>query len=323
MACQKKKDTSIAFYYWKTSLDLQQKDETLLKETSAGKIYLRLFDIRWNEVKGLALPAGVIKFKQKLPNLAVVPVVYITNKSLSRLGTKGVDSLATNTFRLLHNIMTNHRISYEFIQIDCDWTEGTREKYFRYLKRLKLISKKQLEATIRLHQVKYKERTGVPPVEKGVLMFYNMGKLNGDLNTPNSIYNKDDASKYTSFISSYPLQLDVALPLFSWLIQVRDSKILGLYSQLTSDELINTGGFSVHPNFLVAKKSFFFKGIYVKEKDIFKLEETNGEILQQAAEQLSSALPQNNKRTIIFYELGNLNHSTFKAKTLNEISSQF
>ncbi len=37
-----------------------------------------------------------------------------------------------------------------------------------------------LSSTIRLHQIKYRERTGVPPVERGMLMFYNMGQFSAD-----------------------------------------------------------------------------------------------------------------------------------------------
>ncbi|WP_207534761.1 hypothetical protein [Desertivirga arenae] len=322
-ACRRESKTEPAFYYWKTTFNLPAEDRLLLKNLFVKKIYLRLFDIRWDEAKGSALPAGVIKFKQELKDQTIVPVVYITNKTLVNSDQKGIDSLAVNTFRLLGNIMSNHNIAYQSIQIDCDWTESTKEKYFRYLKILRKISGKPLEATIRLHQVKYKDRTGVPPVETGVLMYYNMGKLTGRLDARNSIYNEVDASKYTSYISNYPLQLDIALPLFSWTIQIRDSKIKGLFNKLSTADLLNSGAFKSYPNYMIAKRSFFFKGIYIKENDIFKLEEINTEVLQQATEQLSTALPKNNKRTILFYELGNLDHFQFKAETLKQISSKF
>jgi len=54
----------------------------------------------------------------------------------------------------------------------------------------------------------------VPPVDKGLLMFYNMGKISPDLNARNSIYNRADAEAYLESLPNYRLSLDVALPVF-------------------------------------------------------------------------------------------------------------
>ncbi len=74
-----------------------------------------------------------------------------------------------------------------------------------------------LSATIRLHQVKYFETTGVPPVKSGMLMFYNTGDLENP-SEENSILNIETAELYLSGLEDYPMQLDIVLPLFSWAV---------------------------------------------------------------------------------------------------------
>ena len=66
------------------------------------------------------------------------------------------------------------------IQLDCDWNSSTQKKYFNLIEEMKLYPTWEnivWSATIRLHQLKYPKQTGVPPVNKGVLMFYNMGNF--------------------------------------------------------------------------------------------------------------------------------------------------
>jgi hypothetical protein len=50
------------------------------------------------------------------------------------------------------------------IQIDCDWTAGTKNDYFKFLKKLKAISQKK-SLLHEAHQVKIKV-LGIPPVKK-------------------------------------------------------------------------------------------------------------------------------------------------------------
>ena len=70
-----------------------------------------------------------------------------------------------------------------------------------------------------------------------------------------------------------------------------------------------------------AKKSFFLNGVYIKQNDIFKLEQTDVNSLKKAAGQLSAFLPAQQNRTVIYYELGNLNLSEFNAEAINQVSA--
>lgn len=323
--CVKKSDAHTAFYSWKTALELNPQESALLKNAANNHLYLRFFDVSWDAQQKEVIPNAVINIKQDVTGLSIIPVVYITNKSFEHTSPAQADSLAVKVNNLVSSIARQHQISYENVQIDCDWTVGTRASYFAFLKAFKNHSGKQLEATIRLHQIKYPDRTGVPPVDKGLLMFYNMGKFSADLKAPNSIYNAEDAEKYLGTLPRYTLPLDIALPVFSWAIHIRDNKVIQLYSKIGKTQLSDQNYFENQggKNGYRAIKSFYLEGIYFKTGDLFKLEEINLKELDQAAKQVSAKLAPMANRNIIYYELSTTNLSTINEKDLKEVSARF
>ena len=80
------------------------------------------------------------------------------------------------------------------IQVDCDWTKGTAAIYFDLLNSLK--AHYELDVTIRLHQIKYANDTGIPPVDHGTLMLYDTGDMSNMF--ANSILTMDDGRSYIS-----------------------------------------------------------------------------------------------------------------------------
>ncbi|PTR01391.1 hypothetical protein C8P68_101625 [Mucilaginibacter yixingensis] len=320
--CKRRPATPISFYYWKTSYALNKDQQQLLAQTAGQRLYLRLFDIRWDAVQRRIRPNAVIRIHSSLKSVKVTPVIFITNATFLHTELKDVDSLAFKTNRLVSQLSDSAHISYQKVQFDCDWTDDTREKYFAYLQAFRHYSGRQLEATIRLHQVKYRERTGIPPVNRGVLMFYNMGQLSA-LSNSNSIYNEQDAARYLNRLNTFPLPLDVALPLFSWAIHSRAGHIMQIYPQITRQDLSDLQRFKPDGEHFRAIISFFMKGVYVRENDIFKLEETDAQLLKKAATQLSPKLRNLPGRTIIFYELANINLSQFDASTLGAVADRF
>lgn len=107
----------------------------------------------------------------------------------------------------------------------------TKNNYFLLLKELKNNLNKNISSTIRLHQIKYFNKTGVPPVDYGVLMYYNMSSL-GDFNTKNYILDNNEAKKYHYNFENYPLKLKLALPLYSQAVQFRDKKAINLFENV-------------------------------------------------------------------------------------------
>jgi hypothetical protein len=321
-SCQKHSKTIIAYYYWKTTFAINPAQQQFINQ-SDKELYLRLFDVQWDSTKRSPQPNAIIQFYDKLPSVNITPVIYITNKTFEKLADTSVKTLAKDCSKLLNFIIRQQHTGYNKVQIDCDWSLTSRDKYFSFLKAFKQINKHSLEATIRLHQVKYRQLTGVPPVDKGVLMFYNMGKVSPDPALPNSIYNEADAAKYLDNLGTYPLPLDVALPMFSWSLQIRDGQILHLNNRITREELSGDNFSLLRDNIYRAKRSFFFDGIYVKENDIFKLEEMNAPSLEKAARQLAPHLSPQQNRAIIFYELGNINPHQFTPEQIRQVSDHF
>lgn len=321
---QKQASANTAFYYWRTSFSLDQKVADLLLHTAKNKLYLRFFDVVWNEEKNEVIPNALVDIRQDASRLNITPVVYITNKTFQHINAERIDSLAKNVNQLINRIAAKNKISYTQVQIDCDWSVSTRDKYFSFLRSFKSLNKRSLEATIRLHQVKYPERTGVPPVDKGLLMFYNMGKISANSKQPNSIYNFADAEKYISSLPYYKLPLDVALPVFSWAIHIRNGRILTVNNSIGEKELLNKNYFEKTKGEVYrAVRSFYLSGVYVKQNDIFKLEEITTDNLNEAAAQVSKHLAKLKTRNIIYYELSAISASAVEAKDIREVSAHF
>ena len=331
--CQQKHTAHTAFYYWKTTFRLDQQQKELLNKTGDNCLFLRFFDVTWNEQLREAMPNGVVDIRTPIRQLNVSPVIYITNQTFQNMKVKDSDSLAFKINKLLNQVAAAKHINYNLVQIDCDWTVGTREKYFSFLKAFKRFNGKQLQATIRLHQIKYPERTGIPPVDKGLLMFYNMGKISAGSNSPNSIYNKEDAAAYIGSLSNYRLPLDVALPAFSWAIQIRNAGVVQLYGKIGLADLaatqnfdpINQGVGKIAENVFLYKsrKSFYLKGIYIKKGDLFKLETMDARSIDQAAAQLALKLSPLENRNIIYYELSSISTSSLYEKDIQKITAHF
>ncbi len=123
------------------------------------------------------------------------------------------------------------------IQIDCDWTLSTRDRYFKFLKALKArMPGKTLSATIRLYPYKYRQKMGVPPVDRGLLMAYNLSPA-GSVATANSILEVTELKRYLQGASGYPLPLDGALPLFGWSVWLRAGRMKGIMHELKPETL--------------------------------------------------------------------------------------
>ncbi len=177
-----------------------------------------------------AKPVSPIIFDGSSINYNIIPVVFIKKRVFERIREDNIESLAKSIYSLVSTV--NHSIKKvpNRIQFDCDWTEKTRDKYFLFLRLYRSLSQSGISCTVRLHQVKYPGIAGIPPVDYAVLMFYNMGEINAG--TGNSVYDKEIAKKYSPSIKSYPLELDLALPIFSWGLQLRAGRVIQLLNKM-------------------------------------------------------------------------------------------
>ncbi len=197
-------------YYWRTTLVLDSAEKQFLKDNKIGKIYLRYFDVVVKD--GKPMPNATLRFADTIPaGIEVIPTVFIVENVLN----EDMTGLAQNLVeRVLQMCETNDVNKVDEMQIDCDWTELSQEKYYRLLSEINtLLATKgmRLSATIRLHQL----RMTPPPVDYGVLMMYNTGDAT-NREEENPILDYATAEPYFAHLKKYDLPLCVAYPNFSW-----------------------------------------------------------------------------------------------------------
>lgn len=319
-ACNPHKNPTIAFYYWKTIYKLSVSEKQTLTENKVKKLYIRYFDIDANPKTNQIFPQSPIQYQDKPINLEIVPVIYIKNQILL-IKNINIQDLAQKTNNYINQINKKNNISSQEIQIDCDWTLSSKDNYLKFIDRFKKISNKKLSATIRLHQIKYFRETKIPNVDKGVLMYYNMGKIAPD--ALNSIYDQKTAKKYLSSLKKYPLSLNFALPIYSWGIHIRENRVLGLKSKINIQELEKDSNFvKTKPNFFRAKNNNYKNGTFYKTNDLLKFETISSQNLLEMANNLqenTNAFPEE----IIFYDLDEFNLKNYEKNIFKQVINRF
>lgn len=225
-----------AAYYWKTSLRWEKADSVMAASLGLSTLYIRYFDVA--EVDNKILPVAPVRNLEAAPQgLRIVPVVYMTLEALEAITDSAAsEELAKHIVKMVMRLHGPMGRPFDELQIDCDWTASSRDRYFRLLRQIKKQASARISATIRLHQVKFLRKTGVPPVDKGMLMVYNMGHP-GKTDGRNSIIDAALVESYVKDLRAYPLPLDYAFPLFSWAALFRGDRLAGLLRDRTEDEL--------------------------------------------------------------------------------------
>jgi hypothetical protein len=280
----KKKNVRLSFYYWRTNISFSDDERNALQKCSARKLYLRFFDIEPDRARRKAIPVGIVGGGDTLlKKMHVIPVVFIQNAVFQTATPWITDSLPQKTVDQISSISHRLQSNVAEIQFDCDWTERTRKAYFDFLRgvRKEVNGRCRLSATIRLHQVKYKKRMEVPPVDRGMVMVYNLVCPSAD--TLCSIYDHSVAMKYLPYLNDYPLQCDIALPIFSWGIQTREGRVIDINHTLTMAAMLHRPGFEeTGKGYYRALESQFAVGGFVQKDDIIKVEEANGDRCKDA-----------------------------------------
>lgn len=309
----------IAFYYWKSNFKVNRGELSVLSDNNCKTLYLKYFDVVKED--GNTRPAAIISFESPAPKQRIVPVVFIKNVVFTGIDSLQTENLARKTISLIEQINFSNSISVDEIQWDCDWTEKTRTNYFCFLRRVKAILKSKISATIRLHQIKYRYVTGIPPVDKGVLMYYNMSDITSE--DKNSIYDKTTANKYLSSLRSYPLHVDIALPIFAWGIQSRNDKVISLLNKVNENDFVNDTHFVfVNPAYISVKHACFKTGYYFQEGDKVRIEYIKQEELLEMAEDIKSNLSTWPSETI-FYDLDSLNLNRYDKSIFKKVLDMF
>jgi hypothetical protein len=319
-----------AFYYWRTTLHLSDVEQRALTRLAIGRLYVRLFDVDWDARENAARPLGPLAIGGDggVPaTIEVVPVVFIRARALRHLDRPAIAALADDIWRKVTAMVPRLGRRSGELQFDCDWSETTRDSFFALLAAVGERARPAgvtLGATIRLHQVKYRERTGVPPVARGMLMFYNMGRVDADPAT-NAIFDAAAAEAYLGRVADYPLPLDVALPIWSWVIHVRAGEVEGLLQDTDPTRLADktwlaprgAGRFEV-------TESTFLNGVLLRKGDLLDAEVTTAATTQAAADMIAARLSAGRlPRTVALFHLSERNLANHETQDLARVFDRF
>lgn len=264
-----------SFYFWSGEIDYNEipATDSLLALLRPDHFYVHFLDVDWSEGAGQPVPTFETGFYHPFYAKGdYTPVVFITPRSFERMSSATeVDSLAARLVRKLLRMHTaleervtdlllqplyNVPYSAQYqatldsakkaipngrprfpaeIQIDCDWTVATRDRYFRFLKAMKRrLPGTEVSVTVRLYPYKYRKRMGVPPADRGLLMCYNLSPVKAP-SGGNSILDPALLRQYLDGSARYPLPLDAALPLFRWCAWERGGTFKGLLHDLAPE----------------------------------------------------------------------------------------
>ena len=268
----------LSYYHWKnTYRELPE----LRKSHPSHRLYLKFLDIGYRKQLQLN-PTRFINPPPTTPE--VVPVVYLDNRAMREA------SLEVLQEHILQAIPPQ---KYQSLQIDCDWSEQTREKYFSLLRKLQQ-DYTTLSVTLRLHQVKYAKKTGVPPANYVVLMYYNMSEVR-DIDTRNYVLDHAVGKRYLQNFQQYPLPMELALPLYQQVRVIRQQRLVLLlpHGDLQEDKLKVTS-----ENKFEVISAHYWQGEYLYKGDELVIDQVTIEDLQEISRDLAQHVK---PREIIFY----------------------
>ncbi|KAF2516481.1 hypothetical protein [Flavobacterium foetidum] len=324
----KVKNIERAFYYWKSGSSFSTETSSQLNKLEVKKIYYKLFEVDYSETMG-NFPYQKNNPDQytfrDLDSVNVVPTIFIKNEIFQYNNEKSLDKLADNIVFLINKYRkeryrygNNEEINFDYseIQIDCDWTKSTKDKYFYLLKKIKELSKKEISCTLRLYPYKYPDIMGVPPVDKAMLMCYNLIKPLSQ-SDKNSILDINELKSYLDKKRSYPVHLDIALPVFYWTLWYHNNRFAGLVDFSSAD--ISGITKQTKPMWYEMTEDYTFEyEYYLKKGDQLKIEEVDTKTLQEAISIIKKNVELDDTTTISLFHLGN---STLKKYKNEEISS--
>lgn len=352
--CEKEHEVVRSFCYWKTDLNFENQDDSLIKDLKVQHMYVRFFDVDWNPYAKEPLPVATIRNTSlNESNPEITPSIFITNEVVLQANKKQLDSLAIRIAKRVEQIgvkineakadkiangivypkdyykqenykrinydsvksieLAKLKVDFKEILVDCDWSEKSKDNYFYLLMQIKKgFPTAQISATIRLWQYKYASKAGIPPVDKGLLMCYNLAKPD-DFKTKNSIGTSEELAQYITH-DQYKLKLDIALPLYSWAVVFRGDKFKGIlsdYDQIRNDSIklkkVSDSKYILQDDILIGQT-------YLRNGDEIRIEKISEEELDKMISIVKSKIPIDNQTKVTFF--------SFDKKYINDYGTQ-
>jgi hypothetical protein len=317
VSCRKNRVVNTSFYYWKTVYDTNATERQYFNTLRCKKLYIRIMDVDIGD--NGPVPLSPVTFKAALPDsVQLVPVVFVVNDILKHQTHQQLKDLAGKIVYYVNGrIKTSGKTSYKELQLDCDWTRTTRDNYFYLLNCIKTnagLRNIRLSVTLRLHQLKNQKSSGIPPVDRVMLMCYNMGNLR-KYGSQNSILEQSELEKYVGKnLSNYPMPVDVGLPLFSWAVVFRQKQYAGVSKRLNQENFGDQQSFIANGNSLY-KLQKDLPNYGLLRGDEVRWESLSASQLQSAASYMQKFISSDTVNIIYFH----LDEPTLKHYTYEEL----
>lgn len=324
-SCSNKiKNVEKAFYYWKTNeYSLYGANDSILKKVGATKLYVKFFEVEKNEVMGYIPVVKTQLSTYNQDSLTIIPTVYIRNEVFLKSSKGSLDTLADNVNFLIDKYSKNRldrENGFAEYQMDCDWTINSKENYFYFLKKLKEISKKEISCTLRLYPYKYPDKMGIPPVDKVTLMCYN---LINPIENPkkNSILDVDELASYLNVKTKYPIHLDIALPIYSWMQVYQNDRFVKV--------IYNNHGYikkhlkAIKPLWYELTEDVELDDIYLRVGDKIKYEEITAAEIEKAIEIIKKKVVFDDTTTVTLFHLDNEQIKQFSNEEIARFYTDF
>lgn len=327
LGCKQKSIVHPTFYYWKTDYQNKKEESAYLNQFKSNSLYVRIMDVDFNPDLQLPVPVSPIIFSDPIPKQTdIIPVVFIVNQVFNKIDTMQTVVMADRIAKFVAaKVKQARKQNYQELQIDCDWTKSTRNRYFKFLEQLKsrpLLKGKTISITLRLHQVKNIVSSGVPPVEKAILMCYNMGNLR-KYGEQNSILDQHEMDLYLKdYLPQYPLPLDVALPIFEWAVVFRNGQYAGISKRISKTQIDDKKLFKQRENSILYDLLVDYPAAGLKKGDVVRWERISPEDLLATSKFLSRYLAPRD-RNLVFYHLDTDLLKHFTHEDLQKVIANF
>lgn len=313
-----------AFYYWKNNQwGLSAKEDSILDKVKIRKLYVKFFEVEHSDEMGNYPMAKTEIHIGMRDSLSIVPTVYFQNSVFIKASKGSLDTLADNVNFLIDKYCSDkfeRQLPVKEFQMDCDWTQKSKENYFYFLQKLKSISKKEISCTLRLYPYKYPAKMGVPPVDRATLMCYNL--INPlENHDKNSILDLDELKSYLDTDEKYPLPLDVALPVYSWMQVYQNNQFTKVI--YTNNKAVRKVLKPIKPLWFEVVKDTVVEETYLRIGDKIKFEEMTSEKIKKAISIIKDNVGLGKEVTVTLFHFDEQQLSNFSNEELSGFYSDF
>lgn len=238
------------------TLYINQSDIDLFNELDIGRIYVSIFDVKWDYVHN-EIPVNILQKESNVPEtFDIVPVIKIENLVFENLDSIYLDEFSDKLLYKIGYLYSQIFPSNELhrIQIDCKWTTETQNSYFYLLKKIKLGLDDSIELAVSLdpYMLFMDEFFGVPPADVYMLNYFNFTPLNM-LDIDNYIIDNSLTNYYLTN-PTFPEKFNLVLPVFSNSISYNKTNPSNYFKYF---ETLTENSINYNPNLTKLKKNIF------------------------------------------------------------------